>query len=403
MRALIIGAGIAGLAAAGALARDGWETTVLEQASGPRTAGYMIDFFEPGFTAAQSLGALSNLREYGQFYTRARYVDATGRTRAQLSMDSFLNAAGGKFFSILRPDIERGLREWVGHSTDIVQGAKVVSLDPGRYPDSGAPARVTLQDGREFGAELLIGADGIHSTVRSCLPVSAGGRQGTGPDRFLRHLGFHVFGYVFSDAALAARLGAEVLLTDSLTRQAGLYALPDGRVTFFGIVACNDPAPDTAMREDLFTRFRGLGPLVDQALERRPADMYEDFVAQSVVGLWHHGRSILLGDAAYAVSPLAGQGASLAVAGAELLTRTLRERDNDLSTAFADYEAAWRPVVEEQQAAGRRNTRFFVPPNRTSLLLRRGALHLMNLRGLNAFMARRAFGSVLPTQGPWAP
>src|SRR5690606_6756317 len=110
-------------------------------------------------------------------------------------------------------------------------------------------------------------------------------------------------------------------------------------------------------------------------------------------------RSILLGDAAYAVSPLAGQGASFAVAGAELLTRTLRERGNDLSTAFADYEAAWRPVVEEQQAAGRRNARFFVPPNRTSLLLRRGALQRMNLRGLNTFVARRAFGSVLPTKG----
>lgn len=67
MRALIIGAGISGPAVAGALARDGWETTVLEQASGPCTAGYMIDFFEPGFTAAQSLGALNNLREYGQF------------------------------------------------------------------------------------------------------------------------------------------------------------------------------------------------------------------------------------------------------------------------------------------------------------------------------------------------
>lgn len=111
MRALVVGAGIGGLAAAGALARNGWQTTMLEQAPGPRTTGYMIDFFGPGFAAAESLGAITHLRRHSELYGRARYLDPDGRTRARFAMDSFPNAAHGKYFSILRPDIEKGLRE----------------------------------------------------------------------------------------------------------------------------------------------------------------------------------------------------------------------------------------------------------------------------------------------------
>lgn len=62
-RAVVVGAGISGLATAGLLARMGWETTVLEQSAGPRRAGYMIDFFGPGFDAAERQGLLGALHE----------------------------------------------------------------------------------------------------------------------------------------------------------------------------------------------------------------------------------------------------------------------------------------------------------------------------------------------------
>ena len=398
MRALIVGAGIGGLAAAGALAQNGWETTVLEQAPAPRTAGYMIDFFGPGFAAADSLGAIAHLQRHGEMYSRARYVDPAGRTRAKFAMESFLNAAHGKFFSILRPDIEAGLREWVDDSVGIVQGARVVSVDPGRFPGTdgpGDPARTVLADGRGFEADLLIGADGIHSTVRGAMPSL----PATG---VLRHLGLYVFGYVLHDPGLAASLGREVVLTDSLVRQATLYALSDGRVAFFGVVECDDPDPDPDTREELFSKFRGLGSNVDRALDQRPAEIFEDVVAQSVVPAWSAGRCVLLGDAAFAVSLLAGQGASLAIAGAKMLADALGS-GNDIPAALAGYEASWRPLVEQQQEAGRRNARFFVPSDRRALLLRRWSLHLMNLAPVNAVIARRVFGASVVGKGHPAP
>ncbi|MDQ0095251.1 FAD-dependent monooxygenase [Paeniglutamicibacter psychrophenolicus] len=394
MRALVVGAGIGGLAAAGALAKNGWETTVLEQATAPRTAGYMIDFFGPGFAAAESLGAIAHLQRRGELYSRACYVDQAGRTRAKFAMESFLNAAHGKFFSILRPDIEMGLREWVGDSVGIVQGARVVSVDPGRCPGAegpGDPARAVVADGRDFEADLLIGADGIHSTVRGAMPAL----PATG---VLRHLGLHVFGYVFYDPELAASLGRDVVLTDSLVRQATLYALSDGRVTFFGVIECDDPDPDPDTREELFTKFRGLGSNVDRALDQRPAEIFEDVVAQAVVPAWSAGRCVLLGDAAFAVSLLAGQGASLAIAGAKVLADALGS-GNDIPAALAGYESSWRPLVEQQQEAGRRNARFFVPADRRALLLRRWSLHLMNLAPVNAVIARRVFGASVVGKG----
>ncbi len=114
---------------------------------------------------------------------------------------------------------------------------------------------------------------------------------------------------------------------------------------------------------------------------------------------WSAGRCVLLGDAAYAVSLLAGHCASLAIAGAKMLTDALRSHGNDIPGALARYEETWRPVVQRQQAAVRRNARFFVPPGRRALLLRRVWLHLMNLGPVNSVMARRVFGASVPGKG----
>jgi len=104
-----------------------------------------------------------------------------------------------------------------------------------------------------------------------------------------------------------------------------------------------------------------------------PAEPYLDVVAQSVVPRWVHGRVLMAGDAAHAVSLLAGQGASLAIAGAGALADQLRRHD-DLDAALEDHERTWRAVVEPVQHAARRAGGAFVPRTRRDLWWRRAIL-----------------------------
>ena len=97
---------------------------------------------------------------------------------------------------------------------------------------------------------------------------------------------------------------------------------------------------------------------------------------------WRSGRVVLIGDACAAVSLLAGQGASLGIAGAYLLADRL-DRAESIERALADYEQLWRPLVEEKQTCGT-SRRPLVPPRLTwDLRVRRAALHAMRLPGLS--------------------
>ena len=91
---------------------------------------------------------------------------------------------------------------------------------------------------------------------------------------------------------------------------------------------------------------------------------------------WRDGRAVLLGDAAFAVSLIAGKGATLALAGAAVLADALADRPGAIDEALAAYEARLRPWVEGAQRTARRNASLFTPANRYQWLLREAVLRL---------------------------
>jgi 2-polyprenyl-6-methoxyphenol hydroxylase-like FAD-dependent oxidoreductase len=181
-------------------------------------------------------------------------------------------------------------------------------------------------------------------------------------------------------------------MTDTVDRSVGVYAPRGGRVAMFGVHRVEDPRLPADPRAEIQLRYAGLGPRVDALLERCPApeEVYYDQVAQVVAPRWSAGRVALVGDAAGAVSLLAGQGASLAVAGGTLLARRLLELD--VATASAAYEHELRPVVEEKQEAGRRAAGSFVPRDRLGLWTRRAALRGLRVPGLRQILLGRLVG-----------
>ncbi|MGK5733323.1 FAD-dependent monooxygenase [Streptomyces sp. URMC 124] len=380
MKALICGGGIAGLALARCLGDYGWEVVVLEKADGLRTQGYMIDFFGPGYTAAREMGVLPRLQELGYPVDALRYVDENGRARAGLSYERFGRAAGGRLISIMRPDLERALYESLPGKVDVRFGTGLTAIT---QRADGAAA--TLTDGTEVEADVVVGADGVHSSVRR---LAYGDEE-----RYVRRLGFHTAAFVFEDPEIHAIGRKNFLLTDTVDRQMGFYSLREGRVAAFAVHRTADPDLPDDPREVLQREYGGLGWIVPRALRACPPgdEVYYDLVAQVEVPCWSQGRVTLVGDACYAVSLLAGQGASLGMAGAYLLAEQLAEAPS-VGTALRRYEERWRPVVEEKQRAARRGVRWFLPGSQAALQARRLALRAARLPGADRFLATELAG-----------
>lgn len=381
MKAIIAGAGIAGLSSAHALHRAGWEVTVVERARALRAGGYMIDFFGPGYDAAEALGILPALRARAHKVDEVLFVDETGRTRSKIDYRLATGAAKGKLFPILRGDVERALFDALPDGVDLRYGLSATGCE-----SAAEGVGVTLSDGTMLEADLAVGADGIHSEVR---------RAVFGPEAdFVRYLGYHTAAYFFRAPRVAAALAGKFTLMTVPNRLLGLYEVGDGLLaSFFVYRAESARRPDDPVAA-LRRTFGDLGWLVPETLAAAPGagEVYYDVVAQTVMPNWSSGRVVLVGDAAYAVSLLAGQGASLAIAGGNALGEALAGRP--VPDALAAFDARLRPPVLEKQRAGRRTANWFVPPTAAHLAVRDVVLNVVNSPLLVGLLGRFfSFGS----------
>ncbi|MFX4273734.1 FAD-dependent monooxygenase [Propionibacteriaceae bacterium Y1685] len=383
MRALVVGAGISGLAAAIGLHQQGWQVIMVERSPGPRRQGYMIDFFGPGYDAAEEMGLLPAILDVGHRIAALAYLDENGRRRAGMDFSQFARLFDGRLTSVMRPDLEAALTEALPAEVELRYGTSIDTLVPG---DDHEPAQVLLTDGTELELDVVIGADGLHSTVRDLV---------WGGDRLVP-LGFHTAAFIVPDAPqLQAKVGNRFCLTDTVGREVGCYPIADG-VAVFTVHRSTDrelPADPVATLHDTYA---GLGWIVPELLERCPAkeEIYYDLVAQSDVDQWHRGRVVLIGDACHAVSLLAGQGASLGLAGAHRLALALGgvSAPDQITEALAAYEAQWRPRTRETQLQARKGVTWFLPAHAWQLRIRRWVLRASALPGVARAVARSLVG-----------
>jgi 2-polyprenyl-6-methoxyphenol hydroxylase-like FAD-dependent oxidoreductase len=363
MKVVICGAGIAGLALANRMSALDAEIVVLERSAGPRTQGYMIDFFGPGYDAVTAMGLLPAIESVAYQVREASFLDEHGRRRAGIQPSRL---AVGPLISITRPDLERVLRESLSPKVDLRFGVSPVAV-----AERFDRVRVILDNGSDIDADLLVGADGVHSTVRR---LTLGDES-----RFFRYLGFHTAAFRFDAPDVREAMQGRACLTDTIGRQMGFYALRDGRVAAFSVHRTSDRTWPDDIRETLRAVYGGLGWIVPTALERCPpsSEIFYDQVGQIVMPRWSSGRVVLVGDACYAVSLLAGQGASLAVAGAYVLAEQLSAQSID--QALVRYEQLWRPIAEEKQKVGRAGGRWFLPKSDLELRIRRASLRMAGL------------------------
>ncbi|SEH03807.1 2-polyprenyl-6-methoxyphenol hydroxylase [Nonomuraea solani] len=358
-RAVIVGAGIAGLAAALKLHQQGWEPVVIERAPARRSGGYVVVFHGRGYGAAERMGILPALRERHVGAVDMVYRKADGRRRFSVSGDAIGALLGERGLTLMRGDIEGALYEAVAGKVPIRFGATLTAVT---QDEEGV--RAALDDGTVLEAELLVGADGLHSKVRELV---------FGPEeRYRRDLG-HVVAATTLDH-LPEGAGERAFTT--VTRVGGIFMIanlgPDRTAAFF-TYGTPDPAAELAKGpwRALADAYRDITWAAPGLIASMPADnVYFDSVSQIVADRWSDGRVVLLGDAAWCVTLFAGYGSSLAVGGAEALGNALNRHPDDIPAALREWEAELRPEVGKRQAMGRRNTGSHAPAGRLDLLKR---------------------------------
>lgn len=369
MRVLIVGSGIAGPTLAYWLQRSGYEVTMVERAPHLREGGYVVDFWGTGYDVAEQMGILPRVLEEGYRFRELREVSASGRRIAHLDPERLIDAARGRYVTIGRSDLSRAIYDTLGDGVMTIFGDTVERLD-----DDGHRVLVEFESGstREF--DLVIGADGLHSRVRS-LAFDVG-------DEIERYLGitvaaFDVPGYLPRDELVA-------VTHTEVGRQVLRVALRDG-ATMFCFMFRHDgglPVDDVpAQQEVLRARVGDMRGEVRGILEQLPRvrTFYMDRASQVRMPSWSRGRVALIGDAAACPSLLAGQGSALAMVEAYVLAVELADAAGDHVAAFRAYEHRLARVVRDKQDAALGLGMAFAPANRLQLLLRNSLMGLMGI------------------------
>jgi FAD-dependent urate hydroxylase len=349
MRALVIGGGIAGPVAALALARAGVQTALCEAAVEPaESSDPHLTLPSNAIDALAAIGLDGAVERLGFAVSRSLFVDRRGRPLGALPLAA--PRADARPSRVLRRSALRALLldTAARHGVQIELGKRLTGAEPDA---AGVVAR--FDDETVAGADLLVGADGLWSTLRRYVDPRA-----PAP----RDLGVLTFRGVTPDVAAAPEPGAWTLVV--------------GRRALFGYVT--DAAGSTVWfvqapaRELVGRKGEAVGPgewprrILDLFSEREGparellASGMLDTVAEPAFELaplarWHRGAIVLVGDAAHAVAPSTGQGAAMAIEDAVEMAQAVRDLP-DPETAFSAYRAARIARVRRVVAEGRRGT-----------------------------------------------
>jgi 2-polyprenyl-6-methoxyphenol hydroxylase-like FAD-dependent oxidoreductase len=358
---LISGGGIAGLTLGILLKEKGWNPIVIERDPSFRTSGYMMDFFGTGWDVAGRMGLLDDIGNIRYPINSLEYVDEKGKPRfSPVPLDRVRRAFSGKYTYLRRPDLERILFD---HALSAgVQVHFGTTIDAVR--ESGSGVEVAFSDGSRDTFSLLFGADGVHSRVRELVfgPATA----------YERFLGYYIAGFDLDTSGYG--IGKSVKIYEEAGRVAGFYPVNGSRMEAMYIFRHENVGHLPHERRVPFVReqFRGAGWIAERVLQEFSASepIYFDSMTQILMPDWQKGRIALLGDACGCLTPLAGQGSHMAMAGAYVLAQELDKYRGDYRAAFPAYEHFLRPIVTRKQDEAMRFANRFVPSSRNSLIFR---------------------------------
>ncbi len=360
IRALVIGGGVAGPAAAVALQRVGIDVELFESSEASSSSpGLFLTLAVNGMRALDRLGLLEGVLEQDPPPVPTPslvFQSSSGKTLGTVP-NGWLDADTPSV-TLPRSSLHEALvRQADRRGIKVHRGRRLVSAE-----ETYESVVARFEDGSEATAEFLVGADGIRSVVRQLVDPAA---------PVPRHTGLMNLGGMLAGSPLDPTPGAMHMLWGTKAFF-GHTVADDGRVLWFANAPPPSvpPGPSCAdWKEHLLELFDDDPPVVSRIIGSTPQVGAWPIEELPELPTWHSRRMVLVGDAAHAVSPSTGQGASLAIEDTVVLARALAD-SSDLPTAFRHYAAERRPRTTRVLKVGQRRGAYKAPANRVVLFLR---------------------------------
>jgi 2-polyprenyl-6-methoxyphenol hydroxylase-like FAD-dependent oxidoreductase len=327
----VVGGGVGGAAAAILCARAGARVTLFEAAEAPQTVGTGILLQPNGLAVLYGLDLDERLPRRGTRVEHLCVADGEGHTILDVALPRFGEGLDHALV-LRREELLAALHDVLAAERDVERrfGTEVVAvaadgLVTHRGPEGSGTTR----------ADLVVGADGVHSRARKSIEVGA--RVGRGL-RYVRGIGSDVGAAGFTEHWTALGIFGVAPMRHATYFYASTHAEP---------LAAAIHERDPALFRDTWARVLPVAADVLAGVER-----LQDFVMNEVIRVdcerWHDGRVVLLGDAAHAMAPNLGQGAGSALVDAAVLAWELA-RPGAVPDALGRYEARRRPAVRVVQ------------------------------------------------------
>lgn len=378
---LISGAGIGGPALAYMLRKSGFNPTVIERAPQMRPGGQAVDLRGAGREVIESMGLMAQVRELELDQRGLKFVGPNGKISAVVPRDMF----GGEGFvseiEVLRDDLANILYGATASDVENIFDDTITALE-----QDGNGVTVTFEREVQRRFDLVVGADGLHSRVRTlAFGPEANYVQPLGcyTSWFTVPVDFDLDGWYLMHNARGGRV-----VSVRPGRRPG-----ESKVSFsFRSEPLDYDRHDVgAQKKLLMEKFAGdtwLTPRLLTAMQSSE-DLVFDSMAQVHIGRWSRGRIVLLGDAGYCPTPLTGLGTSLALVGAYVLAGELAAADGDYEKGFARYEEVARPYVANGQAMAPGGVASYAPNSVMAIKLRDASMRWMGRWPIRPLMAKQ--------------